>query len=249
MSAKTTKMEAAKLISEYRENELKRKDPDLKRLQLLAGNNRTPASANARRIALIVLILAIIVGILWFKSCSAAHNAGKKDMVSLKKVYERIWPFSSTSNISKQAPVPSPYVTNVTDASGATVLTKNDLRVTQDGSLVIDRHSRTVIEELSAVSDLHELHEELEALRNTLPPAAARQACDLVERYYRFQTAFANRMAPNDIGTTPRDAEFALDQLHALRVEFFGPALAQLWFAEEEAFGRALIENQWKYRK
>jgi len=84
MPVNTTKIQAAKLISEYRENELKKKDPDLRRLQLLANTDRGPVATNTRRVFTILLILAVIAGVFWFKSCSTAHDAGKQNIVSLK---------------------------------------------------------------------------------------------------------------------------------------------------------------------
>lgn len=246
MSAKTTKMEAAKLISEYRENELKKKDPDLKRLQLLANTDRGPVGTNTRRLIVIVLILAAIACILWFKSWSPSNDGDKRNAASSDKTYESMGPFHNASYSPVNVSTTVPLFRTITDTPGSTAGTKTGLRVTQSGSLVVDGRTRKVIEELSAVSDLQELHEELQALHHTLPPIAAEQACDLVERYYHFQKAFANRMTPNDVVASPGEALSALDHLHALRIEFFGTELAQLWFAEEEAFGRSLINNQWQ---
>jgi len=86
MPANTTKKEAARLISEYRENEIRKKDPDLKRLQLLANSNRDPKTMNTRRLLIILLIVAVVAGVLLFKSCATSHDVGKQSIVSLKIV-------------------------------------------------------------------------------------------------------------------------------------------------------------------
>lgn len=123
------------------------------------------------------------------------------------------------------------------------------LRVAAHGHLVVDHRTLSLIKELAEVSTPEALQEELQALRQTLPPQAAAQACDLVEKYYRFQQAFNDRTPANEVIATPEEAGHALDRLHALRVEFFGRELAQRWFGEDEAFGRELIKNQLAARR
>lgn len=122
--------------------------------------------------------------------------------------------------------------------------TAGGLRVAANGSLIVDRRTLSLIKELAEVPSPEALQEELHALQQTLPPQAAAQARDLVERYYRFQVAFNDRTPANQVIATPEEAGQALDRLHALRVEYFGRELAQRWFGEDEAFGRELIKNQ-----
>jgi hypothetical protein len=141
-------------------------------------------------------------------------------------------PVSSSSIIAEpQLPTREPVVSE----------SESGLRTSASAGLVVDRETRAVIESLSAVADAAELHEVKDDLHRDLPPAAAQHAAELVDRYYQYRIALKERGLPNEVAATPQDAAFALDRLHALRVEFFGEELAQLWFADEEKIGRDSI--------
>lgn len=121
---------------------------------------------------------------------------------------------------------------------------ESELATTAAGELVIDQHTRTIVETLSNVADVAELYDVQNHIKETLPPVAAARAADLIERYYRYRVALQERTQPNDVAALPQDAAIALDRLHALRTEFFGTELAEQWFGEEVAIGRETIADE-----
>jgi len=121
---------------------------------------------------------------------------------------------------------------------------ESGLRLTPSGDLMFDSGTRTVVEKLANVAELSDLNEVREEIHRVLPPSAAATVSDLIERYFSYQIALADRTLPTERAASSSELAFALDQLHSIRVEYFGPELAQLWFAEEEKIGRAFINDQ-----
>lgn len=120
---------------------------------------------------------------------------------------------------------------------------KTDLgfKLTPSGDLEIDDVTRDVVEELSAVADLSELHEIKDHLRRTLPSPAGETAADLVERYHRYRIALDERLRTDEMTESPQDPTIGLEALKALRTDFFGAELAGSWFGREESVSSAMI--------
>ena len=74
-----------------------------------------------------------------------------------------------------------------------------------------------------------------------LPPAAATQALDIVERYRNYQAA-QDQNYVDEAPASPEDAIVQLESLHTLRVEHFGAELAKAFYGDAERLSRELIE-------
>jgi hypothetical protein len=121
--------------------------------------------------------------------------------------------------------------------------TKTELgfRLAPSGDLAIESDTRGLIEELSTVADVSELYDVKDHLQQTMPAPAGQRAAELVESYYQYRIALEERLRHSEMAEVPEDATIALDALKALRIEFFGAELTELWFAEEDAIGREMI--------
>jgi len=200
---------------------------------------------NVRLTSALVGIIAAGIGVIWLKSHSPPLDVSEQKTAPVKESHQQTWPHSGLPDASERAPSPSDSAVQAATATeAAEAVTEIGFRLTPAGALVIDEQARALIEEIAYVSNVSELYEIFDELRNMLPPTAGAQAVDLIERYRRFRIALAERISPNEVATTPEDAAFALDRLHALRVEFFGAELAERWFSEDEAFARASIKQQ-----
>lgn len=77
-------------------------------------------------------------------------------------------------------------------------------------------------------------------IERRLPPAAAREAVDLLDRYLLYRER-ARQIAATDPGDDDAHARFAT--IWALRREILGAADADAFFAEEEAYDRVALER------
>jgi hypothetical protein len=76
-----------------------------------------------------------------------------------------------------------------------------------------------------------------------LPPAAAREALDLLDRFINYRQALRQAMPDTALALTEQDALVMLDTAHALRVSYFGEALTDAFFGAEEAIGRGTAQG------
>jgi lipase chaperone LimK len=109
------------------------------------------------------------------------------------------------------------------------------------GHLVIDLELRRLFDHFLAATGeepLAAIRARIVAvLRARLPATAAAEAIDLLDRYLAYREA-ARRLSP------PPDPAAGLDQVHDLRARMFSAAVAQAFFANEEAAIRAGLARQ-----
>ncbi|MGH8175228.1 MAG: lipase secretion chaperone [Steroidobacter sp.] len=115
-------------------------------------------------------------------------------------------------------------------------------RTNSSGKLILNEHTRLNLEALIARTEPAELAEAQQEIAGMLPPAAAAQARELIDRYDNYQRAQRQSYPPGSAPSTEDEALAELEGLHALRVAHFGPDIAAAFYAEEEAISRQLIE-------
>jgi len=118
---------------------------------------------------------------------------------------------------------------------------KETFRADAAGKLILDEPTRLKVEALFARTDPKDLDSEAQRLVEQLPPAAAAQALDVVDRYRNYAAA-QEQNYEDDAPASPEDAIVQLENLHNLRVEHFGPTLAKAFYADEERLSRELLE-------
>jgi lipase chaperone LimK len=110
------------------------------------------------------------------------------------------------------------------------------------GRLIIDEQARLTIEKLVALNDPPEVLRKVRELAQTLPPAAAQELPDLVDRYRNYTTALRQTLPPDHAPASEQEALTMLETMHALRVQHFGEKVADGLFASEEKTQRELID-------
>ena len=110
------------------------------------------------------------------------------------------------------------------------------------GALVLDAHTRLNLEALIARTPPSRLSAAKQEASASLPPAAAAQAADLVDRYYEYDVAQRQSYPPGRAPSTEEEALAEIEGLHALREAHFGADIANAFYAEEEALNRRLLE-------
>jgi hypothetical protein len=115
-------------------------------------------------------------------------------------------------------------------------------RVDAAGDLVLDEQTRLNIEALIASTEPRNLYAETREHTEGLPPAAARLAEELVDKFVHYQQAQRQTYPPDVAPLTPEDAVRELEGLHALREAHFGPEVARRFYGNEEIIAREMIE-------
>ncbi len=151
--------------------------------------------------------------------------------------------FAPASEVGRpdDQPQPGPTVTMVT---GDNDVAANDgaFRVDATGALVLDEQTRLNIEALVASTERNNLYAETREQTENLPPAAARLAEELVDKFIHYQQAQRQIHPPGIAPPTEDDAVRQLEELHALRETHFGPEVAQRFYGKEEVIAREMIE-------
>jgi len=115
-------------------------------------------------------------------------------------------------------------------------------RVDTKGELVLDEQTRLNIERLIAQTEPNNLYAETSEQIENLPPSAARQAQELIEKFVIYQQAQRQIQPPDVTPPTEDDAVRQLQELHALREAHFGAEVARRFYGNEEGIAREMIE-------
>jgi hypothetical protein len=180
------------------------------------------------RIAVGAIPIALAIGVYFILAREGNEHQNGEDEVRISLVVHEGHPQLATSDVGQPA----------TQRSTATEF---GFDLTPTGELVIDADTRGVVEAVSAVADVSELHEITDHLQRTLPAAAGASAADLVERYYHYRIALEEQLRGDEMAELPQDPSIRLEGLQALRVAFFGAELAAQWFGPDEALSREVI--------
>jgi lipase chaperone LimK len=110
------------------------------------------------------------------------------------------------------------------------------------GELVVDEQTRLNMEALIAQTEAGELYREVREQTEHLPPTAARDAEELVQKFVQYQHAQRQTYPPRDAPVSEDEAIRELEALHALRQTHFGAEVAAQLYGHEERIAREMIE-------
>jgi hypothetical protein len=116
------------------------------------------------------------------------------------------------------------------------------LRADAEDKLVMDTETLQALEMLTGMS-VREREQRLQRLGEQLPPVAASQALDLLRRVTDYRTAAQQILPPGSPPTTAAEARSMLEAVHRLRIDYLGEEAARIFFAQEEARARRVIES------
>ncbi len=119
--------------------------------------------------------------------------------------------------------------------------TKITFRADAKGRMVTDQSARLNLEKLYALYTPAERQQKLDELSATLPPAAARDLNDMMERYINYDTAARQTFPPGQELSSPEEGLTIIDGMNKLRVQYFGAAAAAGFFGKEENIQRELL--------
>ncbi len=111
------------------------------------------------------------------------------------------------------------------------------LRLDAAGHLVKNATTRDEIERILS-GDPARIDTARQEMLDNLPPAAAREALDLLDRFSNYRAALRQVLPQSTVAPTQQDALVMLDTLHDMRVTYFGAELTEAFFGAEEAIGR-----------
>jgi hypothetical protein len=115
-------------------------------------------------------------------------------------------------------------------------------KLDSQGRLELDETARLNVEKLFLLNEPPERARKQALVQASLPSGAARDFSELMARYDHYQAAMQLQLPTKGIqGRT--EALAAFDQLRALRVQYFGAALADRLFGSEEAQQLALLQR------
>jgi hypothetical protein len=110
-----------------------------------------------------------------------------------------------------------------------------------NGRLVNSERARLNLEKLYALYTPAERQQKLEELQATLPPAAARDLADMLERYINYDAAQRQTFPPGNDLSSPEEGLNVIDGMHNLRVQYFGADAANSMYGKEEKVQRELL--------
>jgi hypothetical protein len=110
------------------------------------------------------------------------------------------------------------------------------------GNLVLSERTRLNIEKLTALYTPEELSQRMAIIEATLPANAYSQLVDFVDRYKNFMAALRQALPPGRALTSVEEARIQHEELHRLRVTYFGEEATEAMFGREERLNRQLLE-------
>jgi lipase chaperone LimK len=128
------------------------------------------------------------------------------------------------------------------DALRVRQIEETGFQVDAKGQLVKDAQTRDELERILD-GDPAGLEIRRQEILDRLPPAAAREALDLLERFTNYRQALRQALPETALALTEQDALVMLDTAHALRVSYFGKDLTEAFFGAEEAIGRGTAQG------
>jgi hypothetical protein len=186
----------------------------------------------------VALALLAAVTVIKRDSSVSSDDVTAEREITAPGVTERISPIDNTSASSTHSPMAS----NAIDQASQAVNDGEAFRVSDTGALVLDEQTRVNIERLVAHTDAANLDSEISEQVENLPPIAAQQVRELIERFVHYQQAQRQIQPPDRTPATVDDAIQELHQLHALREAHFGVEVARHFYGQEEAIAREMIE-------
>jgi hypothetical protein len=144
--------------------------------------------------------------------------------------------------LGNSASAVSPTGRMLIDALRVRQIEETGFEVDATGQLVKDAQTRAELERILN-GDPDGLEIRRKEILDRLPPAAAREALDLLERFTNYRQALRQALPDTALALTEQDALVMLDTAHALRVSYFGKELTEAFFGAEEAIGRGTAQG------
>ena len=146
-------------------------------------------------------------------------------------------PTSTSKPILGPAAIPTSPVAAAEDEDPTKITFKAD----DKGRMVTNEKARLNLERLYALYTPAERQQKLDELSESLPPAAARDLADLMERYINYDAAQRQTFPPGQDLPTPEEGFNVIDGIHNLRVQYFGADVANAFFGKEEKIQKELL--------
>ena len=109
------------------------------------------------------------------------------------------------------------------------------------GNLALNAQTHASIERLLLSGSPQAVQAQLAAVSRDLPGTATQELQDLVTRFQKYTTALTQSIPPGNSIATEQEALKQLEQLHNLRVSYFGEDTARALYAGEEAMTRHIL--------
>jgi hypothetical protein len=190
----------------------------------------------SRVILLFVALVSTTAVIVWLRRVGpdvpspAQSKQMEYDLDASEPQSQQPAPRSGLTNPLQVVKPPTNNPTETTDAD-------TDLLFDASGHLVKNVRLRDEIERLLS-SDPGDLEQSKQDLVASLPPAAAQQMLEMVDRFVNYRAALRQALPESPQAMSEQDALTMLETVHALRVTYFGPELTEVLFGAEEALGR-----------
>jgi hypothetical protein len=117
------------------------------------------------------------------------------------------------------------------------------LRADASGHLIKHVGVRDVIERLLSGTP-GDVEQDTQEMLATLPPAAAQEMRDLVERFVNYRAALRQALPESPQAMSEQDTQVMLETVHTLRLTYFGPDLTRIFFGAEESLGSGVSEEK-----
>lgn len=129
-----------------------------------------------------------------------------------------------------------PSASNPLDNLRAPVFRANPM-----GELTMDPQTRTDVERLHALNERAAAMTQLEALSRNLPAQARRELQELYQQHAQYAQAVTRSFPPGvEVDSVDKVLQ-QLEELHELRVQYFGSDRAEKLFGEEEQATREML--------
>jgi hypothetical protein len=182
--------------------------------------------------------IGIVVAVLLYPSAEIppAANSPQSSEQPTAAVVTNSAPSTAQAPTFAAQPGPVAAVASGTEDPG-----KIAFQVDAAGKIVKDEKARLNLEQLYALFTPAEQQQKLQELEQNLPPAAARELAELMDRYKNYSLAQRQTFPPGGELTTVDEGLIELDGLHDLRAKYFGAQAADGFYGEEEKISRELL--------
>ncbi len=199
-----------------------------------------PSHTRRYRLVWLCLLAAAVVLLLLRHSRGPleAHGEGARASVAGTATTSPPPPAPATGR-----PVPSAPARHGADDESEDGAPEDHFGVTPAGQLRLDERTRLGIEALVGIYTPSEQLHRLEQQQATLPAPAYATLVDLIARYRNYLTISRQLYPPQTPRTDAGDALRELDDLHGLRIRFFGAEVASAFYDKDEQFARTLLEK------
>jgi hypothetical protein len=199
---------------------------------------------NRNGLIIALAVAAVVVGAVIFRPATEKAEVAETPTASSPPPAESppgTAPAEPAIEQSRTAPPPPAITQDAMPLEEEEDPSKITFKADAKGRMVTDQSARLNLERLNALFTPAERRQKLEELSATLPPAAARDLNDMMERYINYDAAARQTFPPGQELSSPEEGLTLIDGMHNLRVQYFGAEAADGFFAKEERMQRELL--------